>query len=160
MPTSEVTKRHLGHQKVTVTVTNSHPFCSILIAPPFWDTSISKFDLGNPRSLEIQGQSHGQDQNWWYCIWGIMFYQYIHFSLHGNRIILPLRYSKLNNIWPWWKSWPRSIPNDCIWGREFNRYVCFFIVWQSNHFWLRYSKFYIWPWKFKGQGHNKKSIKI
>ena len=24
-----------------------------------------------------------------------------------------------------------------------------FISWQSNHFWLRYSKFYIWPWKFK-----------
>ena len=24
-----------------------------------------------------------------------------------------------------------------------------FIPWQSDHFWLRYSKFYIWPWKFK-----------
>ena len=24
-----------------------------------------------------------------------------------------------------------------------------FILWQSNHFWLRYSKFHIWPWKFK-----------
>ena len=24
-----------------------------------------------------------------------------------------------------------------------------FVPWQSDHFWLRYSKFYIWPWKFK-----------
>ena len=24
-----------------------------------------------------------------------------------------------------------------------------FISWKSDHFWLRYSKFHIWPWKFK-----------
>ena len=24
-----------------------------------------------------------------------------------------------------------------------------FVSWQSDHFWLRYSKFYIWPWKLK-----------
>ena len=24
-----------------------------------------------------------------------------------------------------------------------------FVLWQSDHFWLRYSKFHIWPWKFK-----------
>ena len=24
-----------------------------------------------------------------------------------------------------------------------------FFPWQSDHFWLRYSKFHIWPWKFK-----------
>ena len=24
-----------------------------------------------------------------------------------------------------------------------------------NHFWLRYSKFHIWPWKFQGQGHGQ-----
>ena len=28
--------------------------------------------------------------------------------------------------------------------------ICLLSVsWQSDHFWLRYSKFYIWPWKFK-----------
>ena len=26
-----------------------------------------------------------------------------------------------------------------------------FVSWQSDHFWLRYSKFHIWPWKFKVQ---------
>ena len=24
-----------------------------------------------------------------------------------------------------------------------------FVSWQLHHFWLRYSKFHIWPWKFK-----------
>ena len=28
--------------------------------------------------------------------------------------------------------------------------ICFlFVSWQSGHFWLRYRKFHIWPWKFK-----------
>ena len=30
------------------------------------------------------------------------------------------------------------------------RSICLlFVSWQSDHFWLRYNKFYIWPWKFK-----------
>ena len=28
--------------------------------------------------------------------------------------------------------------------------ICLLLVsWQSDHFWLRYSKYYIWPWKFQ-----------
>ena len=28
--------------------------------------------------------------------------------------------------------------------------ICFlYVSWQSGHFWLRYGKFHIWPWKFK-----------
>ena len=28
--------------------------------------------------------------------------------------------------------------------------IClFFVLWQLDHFWLRYWKFHIWPWKFK-----------
>ena len=26
-----------------------------------------------------------------------------------------------------------------------------FVSWQSDHFWLRYRKFHIWPWKFKAK---------
>ena len=39
----------------------------------------------------------------------------------------------------WWshlRPWVQSI---CL----------LFVLWQSDHLWLRYSKFYIWPWKFK-----------
>ena len=41
-------------------------------------------------------------------------------------------------------------PTDHIWGLEFDQSICLLIVsWQLDHFWLRYSKFHIWPWKFK-----------
>ena len=34
--------------------------------------------------------------------------------------------------------------------RPWDQSICLlFISWQSHHFWLRYSKFHIWPWKFK-----------
>ena len=39
-------------------------------------------------------------------------------------------------------------PIGHIWGLEFNRYVCFSFRGNRTIFWLRYSKFYIWPWKF------------
>ena len=30
------------------------------------------------------------------------------------------------------------------------QWICLlFVPWQSDHFWLRYSKFHIWPWKSK-----------
>ena len=35
-----------------------------------------------------------------------------------------------------------------IWGLECNRYVCFSFRGNQTTFWLRYSKFHIWPWKF------------
>ena len=66
-------------------------------------------------------------------------------------------------------TWPWS-PNgqDHIWPRKFKcqghsqgqthwsylrptvQSICLlFVSWHSDHFWLRYSKFHIWPWKFK-----------
>ena len=47
------------------------------------------------------------------------------------------------------KSMVKVKPIGHIWGLEFNWYVCFSFRGKSDHFWLRYSKFYIWPWKFK-----------
>ena len=32
---------------------------------------------------------------------------------------------------------------------KFQSICLLFISWQSDHFWLRYSKFHIWPWKCK-----------
>ena len=40
-------------------------------------------------------------------------------------------------------------PNGHIWGLGVQSICLLFISWQSDHFWLRYSKLYIWPWKFK-----------
>ena len=40
-------------------------------------------------------------------------------------------------------------PIGHIWGLGV-QWICLLLVsWQSDHFWLRYSKFYIWSWKFK-----------
>ena len=81
-----------------------------------------------------------------------------------------LRYSYFK-IWPW-KSmvkvmcvvkgqghiWPSKfkgqgyVQGQTHWSplRPGVQSIClFFVSWQSDHFWLRYSKFYIWPWKFK-----------
>ena len=81
-----------------------------------------------------------------------------------------LRYSYFN-IWPW-KSmvkvmcvvkgqghvWPSKFKGQGYgqgqthWShlRPWVQSICLlFVSWQSDHFWLRYSKFYIWPWKFK-----------
>ena len=60
-----------------------------------------------------------------------------------------LRYSK-SHIWPWQvKVMAKVKPDGHIWGREFNRYVCFSLHGNRITFGLRYSKFNIWPWKLK-----------
>ena len=46
-----------------------------------------------------------------------------------------------NYIWPWkFKAMAKVNPIGHIWELEFNRYVCFFVSWQSYHFWQRNSK--------------------
>ena len=40
-------------------------------------------------------------------------------------------------------------PDGHIWGLGVQSICLLFFSWQSDHFWLRYSKLYIWPWKFK-----------
>ena len=45
-----------------------------------------------------------------------------------------------------------SLATGCginIWSLEFSRYVCFSFRGNRPFFWLRYSQFDIWPWKFK-----------
>ena len=60
--------------------------------------------------------------------------------------------NRQDHIWPWkfryqghgqgQTNWPQlrpSVESLCL----------IFVSLQSDHFWLRYSKFHIWPWKFK-----------
>ena len=39
----------------------------------------------------------------------------------------------------WWSHLKPRVQSMCL----------LFVSWQSDHFWLRYSQFHIWPWKFK-----------
>ena len=91
--------------------------------------------------------------------------------LCAMSISLPiLRYSYYK-IWPW-KSMVKVmcvVKGQChVWPSKFKgqgygqvqthwwylrpgvQSICLlFVSWQSDHFWLRYRKFHIWPWKFK-----------
>ena len=82
-----------------------------------------------------------------------MTYCYPLFAMSINPPILKYSHFK---IWPWksmvkvtcvvkgqghiWPSYLRpGVQSICL----------LFVSWQSNHFWVIYSKFHIWPWKFK-----------
>ena len=84
--------------------------------------SHSEIQLFQNLTMKIHGQGHVCGQRW---------RSRLTFKIHRSR------------------SWPRSNLMVTFEALEFNQYVCFFVSWQSDHFWLRYSKFYIWPWKFK-----------
>ena len=55
-----------------------------------------------------------------------------------------------------WRSCPRSNPMVTF---EALSSICLLSVsWQSDHFWLRHSKFHIWPWKLKVKDTAKKHL--
>ena len=144
-------------------MTSCHTLCAMSIGTmsiPFWDTAISKFYHKNPWSrscvwskvkvmfdLQISKvKIMGQGQTHWRP--GV---QSICFSFRGNRTtfgwdignsIFDLKNSKV-------KVMAKVIPDGHIWGLGVQAICLLFVPWQSDHFWLRYSKFYIWPWKFK-----------
>ena len=97
-------------------------------------------------------------------IWGLEFNQYVCYSFHGNRTIFDWDIANFMFDLENWRSrsWPRSNPMSHLIPRV--QSIClFFVSWQSDHFWLRYSKFHIWPWKNLGQGHDEnrpKSIHV
>ena len=39
----------------------------------------------------------------------------------------------------WWSHLRPRVQSMCL----------LFVLWQSDHFWQRYSQFHIWPWKFR-----------
>ena len=82
---------------------------------------------------------------------------------HGHEWPTATPFVKCQSALPFWDTaiskfdqddpWSRS----CVWSKvkvmfdlQIQRSICLlFVSWQSDHFWLRYSKFHIWPWKFK-----------
>ena len=111
-----------------------------------WDTANSIFGPENSRS-----------RSW--LRWSLMltFEALISIDMFSFRFVA-IRpffadiYSKFH-IWKFKvKVMTKVKPDVHIWGLEFNRCVCFtFRGDRPGHFWLRYSKFHIWPWKFKAK---------
>ena len=142
-----------------------------LLPPPLYNVnrpSHSRIRLFQNLTMKIHGQGHvcGQRSRsrltykiqrsrlWWRTnLWGMEFNRYVCFSFHGNRTTFGWDIGNsifdLGNS----RSWSRSRSNSIVTyeALEFNWYIILlFVSWQSDRFfWLRYSKFYIWPWKFK-----------
>ena len=131
------------------------------------DESTARRQLKSPQSLS--GRSiHLTLVTKWSWSWSWMTYCH---PLCAMSIGLPiLRYSYFK-IWPW-KSMVKVmcvVKGQChVWPSKFKgqghgqvqthwshlrpgvQSICLlFVSWQSDHFWLRYRKFHIWPWKFK-----------
>ena len=63
-----------------------------------------------------------------------------------------------DHIWLWkftYQGHGQGQTHCHIWGLEFKSICLLLLSWQSDHFWLRYSKFHIWPWKFKVKATTK-----
>ena len=145
-----------GHEWPTAT-----PFVQCQSALPFWDTAISKFDHENPWSrscvwskvkvtfdlqnskvkvmVKVKPIGH---------LWGLEFNRYVCFSFRGNQTIfaeiwqilyltLEIQGQGHGQGQTRWSHWNPRVQSICL----------LFVSWQSDHFWLRYSKIHIWPWK-------------
>ena len=131
------------------------------------DESTARRQLKSPRSLA--GRSiHLILVTKWSRSWSWMTYCHTFCALSIGPPILRYSYFK---IWPW-KSmakvmcvvkgqghvWPSNFKGQDYgqgqthWShlRPGVQSICLlFVSWQSDHFWLRYRKFHIWPWKSK-----------
>ena len=61
----------------------------------------------------------------------------VRYVVKGQGHVWPSKFKGQGQIW--WSHLRPWVQSMCL----------LFVLWQSDHFWLRYSKFYIWPWKFK-----------
>ena len=93
-----------------------------VLPPPLCNVnqpSHSEIQLFQNLTMKIHGQGHVCGRRWRSCL------------------TFKIQRSKL---------WSRSNPLVTL---EAWSSIDMFVSWQSDHFWLRYSKFYIGPWKFK-----------
>ena len=130
----------------------------ILIVPIVWanklDESTARRQLKSPRSL--YGRSiHLTLVTKWSWSWSWMTYCH--------------PFVQCQSAVPFWDTAISKFDHQChVWLSKFKgqgygqgqtywshlrpgvRSICLiFVLWQWDHFWLRYRKFHIWPWKFK-----------
>ena len=98
----------------------------------------------------VKGQGHVWPWNLMVTFEALEFNRYVCFPFRGNRTIFG--WDIANSIFDLEnsrsRSWQMSNPMVTL-SPRFQSICLLFVSWQSDHFGLRYSKFYIWPWKFK-----------
>ena len=129
--------------------------------------STARRQLKSPRSLS--GRSiHLTLVTKWSWSWSWMTYCHPLCAMSISPPILRYSYFKIwprkamvkvmcvvkgqGHVWPWRFKGQGYGQGQTHWSylRPGIQSMCLlFVSWQSDHFWLRYSKFYIWPWKFK-----------
>ena len=71
----------------------------------------------------------------------------------GHYLVDPYNWPNgQDHIWPWkfkYQCHGQGQTHYHISGLEFKSIYLPFVSWQSDQFWLRYTKFHTWPWKFK-----------
>ena len=83
-------------------------------------------------------------------IWGLENNRYVCFLFRAKCTIFG--WDIANSIFDLENSRSRSWPSQTQWSHMRSRVqsMCLlYVSWQSDQFWSRYSKFHIWPWKFK-----------
>ena len=91
-------------------------------------------------TLKIQGQGHSQGE-------GINMFAFRFVAIgpglveiyKNSYFTLKIQGQGHSKGQIWWSHLRPRVQSMCL----------LFVLWQSDHFWQRYSQFHIWPWKFK-----------
>ena len=84
------------------------------------------------------------------CIWCLEFYRYVCFSFLGNQTIFC--WDTANFIFDLENLRSGHGQGQLSWSHlrpRLQRIGLLLVSWQSDHFWLSYSKFHTWFWKFE-----------
>ena len=124
----------------------SHPG-HYLVDPYTWPWSPNGWDHIWPWKFICQGHGQGQTQ-WSHLRLGVEWMFAFCFMAIGPLLVEIQQIPYLTLIYQgqghgqgqiWWSDLRPRIQSIYLLS----------VSWQSDHFWQRYSKFHIWPWKFK-----------
>ena len=124
----------------------SHP-SHYLVDPYTWPWSPNGQDHIWPSKFKCQG--HGQGQTHWsYLRPRVQINMFVfRFVAIGPVLVeiytnsyftLKIQGQGHSQGQIWWSHLRPRVQSMCL----------LFVLWQSHHFWQRYSQFHIWPWKF------------
>ena len=112
-----------------------------LLPPPLCNVnrpSHSEIQQFQNLTMKIHGQIH---------VCGQRSRSHLTFKIQRSR--LWSRSNPLVTFEAWGSIMAKVKPDGHIWSLGVQSICLLFVSWQSNHLCVRYSKFYIWPWKFK-----------
>ena len=143
-------------------MTYCHPLCAMSIGPPIprysyfkiwpWKSMVKVMCVvkgqGHIWPWKFKGQVYGQVQTWWSHLrpWSSIDMFAFRFAAIGPFLaeIEQIPYLTLKNLCQGhdqgqtrWSHLSPRVQSLCL----------LFVSWQSDHFWMRYCKFHIWPWK-------------